>query len=113
MVEKKPDWLKKNVMKSAKFQTAPISLSIDPEINHHLEENKLRPTELFREFICLKSGKKLYDIERILADKVLELIKLESRFLSKDFRKFCINKIKETTTKPEIKKRMEEKEKEE
>lgn len=113
MVEKRPDWLKKDVMKSAKFQTTPISVSIDPEIAHFLEELKLRQTDLFREFASLKSGKTINQLERHLADELIKQIPLESRFLSKDFRKFCIRKIKATTDKSEIKKRMEEKEKEE
>lgn len=109
MVSKKLDWMKRNVNKTAKLQTTPISLSIDQEINFHLGDLRLSPTELFREFVCLKSGKKLYDIERHLSDELLKLINLNRGSISKNFRHFCIQKIIEKTDKESIKKRMEEK----
>lgn len=113
MKDKKPDWLKKGNAISGKIKSSPISLSMDEELRTLKEYLPETDTELIEEFFYEKANLSEEEFKIKIREYAISLTNIKSGKMSKEFRIYLSKKIQKNTTKPEIKKRMEEKIKEE
>jgi len=106
-MKKKEDWQKKKVG-TASLRIPPISFSLDLELVELSSQIGINNTTDFNEFLKTKSGLEVKEFDEKLKEHILKLCKIDGRTLSKEYRKYRAEKIKEEHPKKEIKERMKE-----
>lgn len=113
MKNKKPEWLKKGNALSFKVKSAPMSFSMDEELRTLKEHLPKTDTQLGEKFICEKSNLTLEELGIKIRKFIISLTNIKKGDMSKEFRIYLSNEIKQNEENPDIKKRMEEKIREE